>query len=431
MRASRQGALAPALHTRVAMNREVLTDDQLPPPPPPPTRRSFVTLGLVAATVVVLGTMAALSARASSQQSHEALSDRARGVTVVTARAATFRDERRYVGVVEPWVEAKIGPEFISSWVDTVLVRPGDAVKRGDLLATLDCRNASSNTENAAQQARSLEERQRAMASEAARLENLVGGGYVSPNELEQKKAQVSANQAALDALRAQLRSRTLEVSDCALRAPFDGEIAQRSADPGAFVRQGTPMLTLVDRHLYRVVFDVPEIDYPLVKVNTPVELRLMATGQHVGAVISRRAPAAGTSTRTLRLEIDLNSRDVTVPVGTSVEVRLEVGTPREATELPLLAAKVRGTKATVYVIENGAAKKLQVPVLGERAGSVFVTELAANASVVTEGRAALAEGDRVQAKLDSSWPPPAVPAAPRGGTTADAVNRPAGGGRP
>ena len=32
----------------------------------------------------------------------------------------------------------------------------------------------------------------------------------------------------------------TLEVNDCVLRAPFDGEIAARSVDPGAFVRPGT-----------------------------------------------------------------------------------------------------------------------------------------------------------------------------------------------
>jgi RND family efflux transporter MFP subunit len=411
------------------MTKEVLTEE-LPPLPPPP-RRGRVSAGIVVIVLVVLATMAALSLRASAEQNQEPLSAKPRGVTVVSAHATTFREDRRYVGVVEPWVEAKVGPEFNSSWVDTVLVRPGDLVKRGDVLATLDCRHASSNTENAVQQARSLEERQRAMASEAARLENLVGGGFISANELEQKKAQAAANQAQLDALRAQLRSRTLEASDCTLRAPFDGEIATRTADPGTFVHQGTPILTIVDRHLYRVVFDVPEIDYPLVELNTPVELRLMATGQTVGATISRRAPAAGTTTRSLRLEVDLSAKDVSVPVGTTAEVRLEVGVAKPAFEVPLLAAKVRGTKATVYVIEGGAAKKLQLPVLGERGGTVFLTGLSANAAVVTEGRSTLGEGDRVVTKVDASWPPPTAPEAPRGGTTADATNRPSVGGRP
>jgi RND family efflux transporter MFP subunit len=413
------------------MTKEVLTDELPPPPPPPPPGQNRVVFGLVGLVVLVLGVMALLSVRTSSEQNHEALAGKPRGVTVVNARATSYRDERRYVGVVEPWIEAKVGPEFISSWLDTVLVRPGDRVKRGDLLATLDCRNASSNTENAAQQARSLEERQGAMASEAARLENLLGGGFISANELEQKKAQASANQAQLEALRAQLRNRNLEVSDCALRAPFDGEIAARSADPGTFVRPGQPVLSIIDRHLYRVVIDVPEVDFPLVELNTPVELRLMATGQKVNATISRRTPSAGNTTRTLRIEVDLSGKDVSVPVGTTAQVRLEVGTPQPASELPLLAARVRGTKATVYVIESGVSKKLQVTVLGEREGSIFVSGLAANASVVTEGRATLADGDRVAAKLDPSWPPPGLASAPRGDTTADASNKPSQEGKP
>lgn len=411
------------------MTKEVLTEEL--PPAPPPRKQPPVVLILAGLVVLVLAVMGVASLRASAAQNQEALSAKPRGVTVVAARATQFREERRYVGTVEPWIEAKIGPEIISSWVDTVLVRPGDRVKRGDVLATLDCRNASTNTENFAHQARSLEERQRAMASEAARLENLLGGGFVSANELEQKKAQASANEAQLEALRAQLRSRNLEVSDCTLRSPFDGEISVRSADPGTFVRPGTPLLTVVDRHLYRVVMDVPEIDFPLVSVGTPVELKLLATGQTVGATISRRAPAAGTTTRTLRLEVDLDSKDVSVPVGTTAEVRLEVGEQKPAAELPLLAAKVRGTKATLFVIEGAVAKKLQVPVLGERAGSVFVSGLAADAKVVTDGRSTLSEGDHVVAKLDPSWPPPAPAPAPRSGTTAVAPTAPATGGRP
>jgi len=37
-------------------------------------------------------------------------------------------------------------------------------------------------------------------------------------------------------------------VSDCVLRAPFDGEIATRLVDPGAFVRPGTSIVSVIDR---------------------------------------------------------------------------------------------------------------------------------------------------------------------------------------
>lgn len=387
------------------MNTEVLTE---PPPPPPPVakRGRLGPIAVIVGVTLVLSLVTlGLVLRAESRQDHEALASRARGVTAVTARAKSWRDERRYVGVVEPWLEARLGPQLVSSWVETVLVRPGDKVKRGDVVATLDCRNATGGSETVAMQARSLEARQQAMASEAARLQNLVGGGFVSENEVEQKKAQAASNEAQLEAFRAQLRNRNLEVSDCTLRAPFDGEIAMRSADPGTFVRPGSTVVTVVDRHVSRVVLDVPEGDFVDATVGAPVEVRLLATGKSLRAAISRRAPAANEATRTVRFEVDLASQDV--PVGTTADVHLAVGEPRDAVQVPLTAAKVRGGSATLYVVDHDVAKKVQAPVLGERGGALFLGGVAAGAVVVTDGRNQLSDGEHVAVKLDPSWPPP------------------------
>jgi hypothetical protein len=53
--------------------------------------------------------------------------------------------------------------------------------------------------------------------------------------------------------------------------------------------------------------------------------------------------------------------------------------------------------------VDGNVAKKLEVPLLGEREGQLFVsTELPPDMLVVTEGRAHLSNGDRVLVK-DSS----------------------------
>ena len=144
-----------------------------------------------------------------------------------------------YIGTLRPWVEASVGPQLVSAYVDTVLVRPGATVKRGDVLATLDCRNVSAESQAIASTARAIEARQRAVANESARVQGLLDGGFVSPNEAEQKAAQSVSEQAQLDSQRAQQTRSSLEVNDCILRAPFDGEVARRLVDPGAFARPG------------------------------------------------------------------------------------------------------------------------------------------------------------------------------------------------
>jgi multidrug efflux pump subunit AcrA (membrane-fusion protein) len=67
------------------------------------------------------------------------------------------------------------------------------------------------------------------------------------------------------------------------------------------------------------------------------------------------------------------------------------------------MAGKLRGTKATVYVVQDGVARSQTVSVLGEADGQLYLnpTELPPGAQVVTEGRALLESGDRVSAKQE------------------------------
>lgn len=365
-------------------------------------KKATIPIAISLVVVVTLGMGGLLLRRAESGVNKVAVDADPKIVAIVPGRATMYRATRRYVGTLEPWLSAKIGPQLASGFVDTVLVRPGAVVKRGDVLATLDCRNASSANQAIGHQARALEERQKAASREALRLGELLDGGFASPNEVEQKQAQSAANDAQIQALLAQASGKSLEVSDCVLRAPFDGEVALRTADPGAFVRPGGGIVQLVDRSVVRLTGDVPEIDFAAVGPKTPVRIHLLSTGKDVTGEVARRAPSADPSTRTIHFEIDLPNAGREIPVGTTAEITVDVGEPVAATEIPLLAAKVRGKSATVFVVEGATAKKTTVAVLGERGGSLFVkTDLAAGANVVTQGRSLLENNDRVVAKLE------------------------------
>jgi len=366
-----------------------------------------VPIVIVGAVVAVVGAGAYLLHRAESSVNKSALADQPKGVTVVEAKATTFRPTKRFVGTLEPWLAARIGPQLASGFVDTVLVRPGAVVKRGDVLATLDCRNASTASMAVAHQARALEERQKAAAREASRLGELLDGGYASPNEVEQKQAQSAANEAQIQALLAQSAGKSLEVSDCVLRAPFDGEVSARLADPGTFVRPGTGIVEIVDRSVIRLAGDVPEVDFAAVAPKTAMKIKLLSTGKELSGDVARRAPSADPSTRTVHFEVDLPNTAREIPVGTTAEIVVDVGDAAPAVEIPLLSARIRGKSATVFVVEAGIAKKTSVDVLGERGGSVFVKPaLKPGSHVVTQGRAQLANNDHVAAKLEVAVAP-------------------------
>ncbi len=173
--------------------------------------------------------------------------------------------------------------------------------------------------------------------------------------------------------MRAKLQSASLEVNDCVLRAPFDGEVAARAVDPGAFVRPGQAIVTLVDRSTVRVSADVPEGDFAVVAPGVDARMRMLATGTETSGKITRRAPAADPATRTLHVEIDLADPERRFPVGTSSEVRVDVGEREATSAIPLAAAVLRGGKASLFVITGGQAHAITAPVKGERDGRLFL----------------------------------------------------------
>lgn len=376
-----------------------MSQEDAPDSPHARTRSKLpYAIGAGAAGILVLGGF--MVWRADAKTNKVALSSRPKPVTVVSARAATYRPSRTYVGSLQPWVQANVGPQLVSAFVDTVLVRPGAVVKRGEVLATLDCRDASASVKAITARARAIDTHQRAVAHEASRTKGLLDGGFVSPNEAEQKESQSVSEEAQLEAERANLTRSSLQVSDCILRAPFAGEVATRAIDPGAFVRPGSSIVTVVDRGTVRMTADAPEIDFDLIPPGTNVKVHVYATNRDVTATITRRAPSADPATRTVHFEIDIPDPTRSIPVGTTGEVHIDVGTPVRATEIPLYAATVRGAKANVFVVDGGIAHTRTVPVLGEAGGSLFVEPtLAAEAAVVAEGRALLEDGDRVDAQ--------------------------------
>ena len=322
--------------------------------------------------------------RADARTNKIALAARPKPVTVVRAKRAMYRPTRTYVGTLQPWIQANVGPQLISAYVDTVLVRPG---------ATSSGRARSWRRSTVARPAppprRSPRARGRSMPdsrrSRTRRPEpkGLLNGGFVSPNEAEQKTAQSDSEAAGVESERANLARSSLDVNDCIMRAPFNGEIAQRSIDPGAFVRPGTTIVTVVDRDTVRMTADAPEMDFDVVPAGTKVAIHVYATNRdlirhHHPPLARRRSrrPARFTS----RSILPIPTR--AIPVGTTGEVRIEVGEPMAATEIPLYAATVAGTRRRVFVVDNGLAEAHTVAVKGEAAGSLFL-----DSAIVARGR--------------------------------------------
>ena len=158
---------------------------------------------------------------------------------------------------------------------------------------------------------------------------------------------------------------------------------------------------------------DVPENDFDVVAPGKAIRLFEYATGKEISGTITRRAPAADPATRTVHVEVDVPDPKREIPVGTTGELRVDVGDPMPATEVPLAAARVTDTKSTLYVVDGETAHGKTFVALGESEGLLYVNpkDLPVGSKVVTQGRSVLKDGDRVVFKVEEDAPAPSASA--------------------
>jgi multidrug resistance efflux pump len=117
--------------------------------------------------------------------------------------------------------------------------------------------------------------------------------------------------------------------------APFDGVVTRRGVSPGDLVQAATAgrttvLFTLQRTDRLRVACDLPEATSASVRVGDPAEVRFPAIGgDATRASVTRVAGAVNPSTRTMRVEIDLDNRDGRLRPGIYAQVTLTPGSPR------------------------------------------------------------------------------------------------------
>ena len=354
----------------------------------------WYALGVIVSTLVAAACSEALYVRETSRPLLPGLADAPAEVTCVTAEHATYQPVTRYVGTIEPWLEASIGPQLTSAYVTDVRVRPGAIVAEGEIVATLDCRESRASAQAVHDEAQAVAAQERALARQAERTSALLEGGFVAANEVDMRAASSEEQHMHRVATEAQASRTSLFVTDCTLRSPFDGEVDVRSADPGAFVGPGSIVVGVVDRSHVRIVADIPETALEEVAPGRQVDVHVIATDVTVHATVTRRAPAADPVSRTVRIEIDLPNEDHSMPVRTTAEILVTASRGIDSLSLPLTAGRIVGARAGVWIVESNVAHPRTLRVLGESGDRLFVMPtIPAGSLVVLEGREALGDG--------------------------------------
>jgi len=183
-------------------------------------------------------------------------------------------------------------------------------------------------------------------------------------------KQDVDVAEAAYEGARNLMQQRAAFRDYTKVRAPYDGTITARFADPGALIQIATssattaiPLFTIMELDTVRVYTNVPQDDSPWV---TPGKTQATVTvselpGRSFNGTITRSTLALDPSTRSLLVEIDLPNPDHLLRPGTFAEVVIGLREVPNALVVPPQAINSTTKGKSVFTVEDGKAKAVPV----------------------------------------------------------------------
>jgi len=166
-------------------------------------------------------------------------------VTVALPLASEVRDWDDYVGRFEAVQSVEVRPR-VTGYLQRVHFTEGQYVKAGQPLFTIDARPAEASLAQARAQLARAEAVLANARTELARSRTLAAAQAASQEEVEQRQAAERAGLAEVNAARADVRARQLDLGFTTVSAPISGRVSERLVDPGNSVIADQTILTRI-----------------------------------------------------------------------------------------------------------------------------------------------------------------------------------------
>ena len=287
--------------------------------------------------------------------------------------------------------------------VTELLAEEGDRVSSGATLLKLDDELARQQLASAEAQVK-----QGAIAATDAErrlkeAETLGPRGGIAATLIEDIRAEVAEDKAALARFRADAGLRRAILERHTLKAPFDGIVSRRLADVGEWVTTGQGVFELVATDNLRLDFYLAEDFLHRISDDTQIDFRFNALpGQQFSGRVQSVVPVADPGARTFLLRV-VPAEDVEKMMpGLSVTATLRNPTDTSALAIPEDAVlRHPDGRVVVWTVDDGAdgtvATERPVTTGNSFAGLVAILDgLAPGARVIIQGNEALQNGQPV-----------------------------------
>ena len=307
-----------------------------------------------------------------------------------------------------------------------VYAEAGDVLCTLDLGSTLASQNAASISYRSSVQSyndqSAVFEKQIALLEKSVRdLKELYEIGAASQMEIDQAELQLQTAVAQRNSTLSQLEAgmqnalSSVEQLNTVLEnvdargnviAPSSGTLVTMNATEGGFTSTTMPVAVIDGVEQMKAVVQVSEALVPKLSAGDTADVSVSAANQTFEAVIRSVERAANMQTRLYTVTLTLPSDADGLLAGMFADVTFHTDVSEDTIVVPTEAVLTRGETQYVFVVENGAAKYVEV-LTGLTGNGVteVLSGLSAGQQLVTVGQAYLSDGDPVRIVSGESAP--------------------------
>ena len=261
----------------------------------------------------------------------------------------------------------------------------GQRVSRGDRLFSIEATVLEAEVNEA---------KANVEQSDAAykRAQELISNKLISGTDFDTARANYNVSVARLHSAQARL-------SKTVIRAPFDGFVGLRRINVGDYATIGEELVDVVKIDPLRVEFSVPETLLARVQPGQAIRVTVGAfPGEVFAGEVTAVDPQIEVTGHSLAIRAKLPNPELKLRPGLFAQVSVTLAVKTDALLVPEEAIWPIGQDKTVYVIEDGIARRRTVRIGERKPGLVeIVSGLSAGDEIVVAGQMKLFDGAAVR----------------------------------
>ena len=332
------------------------------------------------------------------------------------------RDVPRYVsaiGAVLSLHSVMIRPQ-IDGILTQLLVKEGQSVKAGDLLATLDDRSIQASLDQANAQLGQNQALLRVAQIDLKRYQLLSVDNGISKQTLDQQQALVNQLKATARGNQAAIAAAKVQLSYTHIHSPVTGRVGIRAVDPGNFLRvsdaQGLFSVTQIDP--IAVEFSLPQQQLPtlhdLLEAKTPAlvkafigdsEHSITPLGEGRLSLIDNQVSA---TTGTIKVKAQFDNPQHTLWPGQLVNVELQTGVEQNALVVPPSVVQRGLDNYFVYRVKGDGVESVPVRMVYQDTDLNIISGVNGGDTLVSDGQSRLKPGSRIEVLHEPAQTPDA-----------------------